>query len=186
MKRAAAERAALVAALAEVFREYGFEGTSLSLISARTGVGKGSLYHFFPGGKEEMAAAVLDDIARWFETNLFTPLKAGNDPGAAIRCMFQTVDDYFRSGRRTCLVGAFAIDGVRDRFSTVIHDYFVAWRDALADALHRAGKDRAQAEALAEMVIIGIQGAIVSARALQDPALFQRTLARLHLGLDLR
>jgi TetR/AcrR family transcriptional repressor of lmrAB and yxaGH operons len=107
MRRTISERAALVAPLAEMFREHSFEGTSLSLINKRTGLGKGSLYHFFPGGKDEMAAAVLDDIACGFEDNLFTPLKAGNDPKAAIRCMFQTVDDYFRSGRRTCLFGAF-------------------------------------------------------------------------------
>ena len=62
MPRVISERADALPALAEVFREHGFEGASLSLISERTGLGKGSLYHFFPGGKEEMAAAVLDDI----------------------------------------------------------------------------------------------------------------------------
>jgi hypothetical protein len=29
-------------------------------------LGKGSLYHFFPGGKEDMAKAVLDEVAVWF------------------------------------------------------------------------------------------------------------------------
>jgi TetR/AcrR family transcriptional regulator, lmrAB and yxaGH operons repressor len=177
--RNGSERTAIVAALGEVFREHGFEGASLSLISERTGLGKGSLYHFFPGGKDEMAAAVLDDIAQWFEVNLFTPLEASPDPHAGIRCMFQTVDEYFLSGRRTCLIGAFALDDVRDRFSIAIHDYFTAWRNALADALHRAGKDRAEASELAEAVIVGIQGALVGARAFQESALFQRTLKRL-------
>jgi TetR/AcrR family transcriptional regulator, lmrAB and yxaGH operons repressor len=185
MKRSVSERTAIVPVLAEVFREHGFEGASLALISAKTGLGKGSLYHFFPGGKEEMATAVLDDIARWFEDNLFAPLKTGADPRAAIRSMFRSVDDYFRSGRRTCLIGTFALDDVRDRFSTAIHDYFTAWREALADALDRAGKARPQAEALAEDVVVGIQGALVGARAFQDPALFQRALKRLERMLDL-
>ena len=55
-----AERADALPALGEVFREHGFEGASLALIGERTGLGKGSLYHFFPGGKEEMAAAVTE------------------------------------------------------------------------------------------------------------------------------
>lgn len=59
MKRVLTERADAVSALAEVFREHGFEGASLSLLSKATGLGKGSLYNFFPGGKEEMMEAVL-------------------------------------------------------------------------------------------------------------------------------
>jgi AcrR family transcriptional regulator len=56
------ERADVVPLLAEIFRELGFEGATLSRITERTGIGKGSLYHFFPGGKEEMAAAVLAEV----------------------------------------------------------------------------------------------------------------------------
>jgi AcrR family transcriptional regulator len=51
-----AERSDTLPTLAEVFREHGYEDASLSLLSQATGLGKGSLYHFFPGGKEEMAS----------------------------------------------------------------------------------------------------------------------------------
>ena len=66
MARTVAERSDVLPLLAEVFREHGYEGASLSLISKATGLGKGSLYHFFPGGKEEMAVAVLAEIDGWF------------------------------------------------------------------------------------------------------------------------
>lgn len=61
------ERADVIPLIAEVFREFGFEGTSLSRITEKTALGKGSLYHFFPGGKEEMAGAVLAHVDAWFE-----------------------------------------------------------------------------------------------------------------------
>lgn len=179
------DRAAVVPALAEIFREHGFDGASLSEITAKTGLGKGSLYHFFPGGKAEMAAAVLDHIAQWFETEIFAPLRAGEDPRAAIGAMFKGVDAYFHSGRRICLVGAFALNDVRDRFAAAINAYFAAWQDALAAALRRAGKGRPESIALAEDVVAGIQGALVAARALDDPALFARALRRLERRLDL-
>ena len=185
MSRSADQRAAILPLLAEVFREHGFEGASLALISDRTGLGKGSLYHFFPGGKEEMAAAVLEHIADWFEHNLFEPLSTSGDARAAILSMFQTIEDYFRSGRRTCLVGTFALSDARDRFAATIHAYFAAWRNILADALQRAGKDQARADELAEDVIIAVQGALVTARALDDPTLFGRALRRLERDLDL-
>jgi AcrR family transcriptional regulator len=185
MPRIVNERSDALAALREIFREYGFEGASLSLIGARTGLGKGSLYHFFPGGKDQMAAAVLDDIDAWFEQQMFQPLRDGIDAPNAIRGMFQTVDDYFRSGERICLVGAFALGDVRDRFAVQINGYFVDWRDALASALRRTGKDRNSAKAHAEETVAGIQGALVMARAQNDTRVFSRLLKCLEHRLEL-
>ena len=59
------ERAAAVPALAEAFREHGFEGASVTALCAATGLGKGSLYNFFPGGKEEMAEFYLRHDTYW-------------------------------------------------------------------------------------------------------------------------
>ena len=172
----------MLPALAEVFREHGFEGASLALIGERTGLGKGSLYHFFPGGKEEMAAAVLAEIEGWFEAHIFHPLREG-EPQIAVPEMIRAVDGYFRSGRRVCLVGAFALGDVRDRFGTAIRGYFAAWTDALAQALERAGRDEAAARDRAEDAVAAIQGALVLARALDDPAAFRRSLARIEARL---
>lgn len=175
MAKVVNERADAVAALGEVFREYGFDGASLSVIARRTGLGKGSLYHFFPGGKEEMAAAVLENIDTWFETQVYAPLRTAPDPRAAVLDMFVNVSGYFRSGGRVCLVGVFALGDVRDRFAARIHGYFEAWRDALADALGRMGHGGDVAAALAEDTLAAIQGALVLSRAL-DTATFQRVI----------
>ncbi|WP_454848732.1 TetR/AcrR family transcriptional regulator [Rhizobium binxianense] len=172
------ERADVVPLLAEIFRELGYEGTTLSRITERTSLGKGSLYHFFPGGKEEMAAAVLAEIDAWFEAEIYAPLRA-DDPQEAIAAMWENVDRYFRSGRRICLVGAFALDETRERFAAVIRDYFVRWIEALAAALARAGVAEGEARAAAEEAVFGIQGALVLSRALGDEAVFRRGLARL-------
>jgi pyrroline-5-carboxylate reductase len=57
--------------------------------------------------------------------------------------------------------------------------YFLAWTEALALALQRAGHGRAQAAELAEDVLAGIQGALVLARAADNSKLFGRALTRL-------
>jgi len=172
------ERADIVPMLAELFREFGYEGTSLGRITARTRLGKGSLYHFFPGGKEEMAAAVLAHVDDWFETQVYAPLRE-DDASAAITAMWTNVETYFRSGRRVCLVGAFALETTRDRFKPAISGYFERWIAALASALTRAGRSPDVARADAEEAVSGIQGAIVLSRALDDAAVFTRTVARL-------
>ncbi len=46
----------LITILDDVFRRRGYEGATLSVLSRACGLGKASLYHHFPGGKDEMAA----------------------------------------------------------------------------------------------------------------------------------
>lgn len=177
------EKADAIPLIAEVFRELGYEGATFSRITARTGLSKGSLYHFFPDGKEEMAGAVLAHIHGWFEAHIFTPLAQG-EAGEAIAWMWQAVAEYFHGGGRVCLVGVFALDETRDRFAQEIRGYFVRWIDVLSEALGRAGMDEVRARAQAESVVSGIQGALVLARALDEPEVFARTLAQLRAGLE--
>jgi AcrR family transcriptional regulator len=169
-------RGDILAALAEVFRAHGYEGATLTLISEATGLGKGSLYNFFPGGKEQMADEVLASIDRWFVDNIYMPLRTAFDPAKGIAAMYAATDDYFRSGQRVCLVGVVALGASRDIFAAKVKTYFVGWVDALAAALRRLGDEKGEARRKAEHAVLEIQGALVIARALDDPKVFSRAL----------
>ncbi|MCG6871865.1 MAG: TetR/AcrR family transcriptional regulator [Gammaproteobacteria bacterium] len=173
----------LVGSLADVFREHGYPGASLARLTGRTGLGKGSLYHLFPDGKAQMATVVLDQIAAWFEGNVFQPLRDGADPAASIARMFRAVDHFFQSGRRICLPGAFALDGTRDRFAGRVHAYFGDWIQALTSALRRGGMPLREARENAEDTVAGIQGALVLARSRDDPEVFVQALKRMQRRL---
>ena len=176
MARSLTERADALPGLAEVFRQHGFEGASLSLISQATGLGKGSLYNFFPGGKEEMMAAVLADIDGWFEKAIFSPLEHASDPATAITAMMRDVDAYFRSGSRICLVGSVGLGASRDPFADEVSAYFTRWIAALAACLETMHISPDRATGLAEETVAGIQGAILLSRALDDRMLFTRIM----------
>ncbi len=179
MARPVQHRQDAVRRLGEVFRQHGYEGASLTEITAGTGLGKGSLYNFFPGGKEEMASAVLADIDGWFADAIFRPLRQDPDPAVAIALMIDGVAAYFDGGGRVCLVGVFALGQVRDRFADRVQGYFAEWTDALAAALARGGRPPDQARDLAEDAVLAIQGALVLARAVDDRGVFTRALDRL-------
>jgi len=179
MARDITERHDVIPKLGEIFREHGFSGTSLAEITHRTGLGKGSLYHFFPNGKIEMAEVVLENVATWFEDNVFLPLLESEDPKNGIKIMFDAVDEYFYSGKRICLVGAFSLDDTRDQFANKVNTYFTSWNKALASALKRDGLGTNQAKEIAEDIVLSIQGALVLARSQDDPKVFTRTLKRL-------
>ncbi|MBB4000224.1 AcrR family transcriptional regulator [Aureimonas pseudogalii] len=150
----------------------------MAILSKATGLGKGSLYNFFPGGKEEMMDAVLADIDRWFTAAVFAPLEQPNDPAGAITTMIETVTTYFRSGGRVCLVGWVGLGSSGDRFSARIGGYFARWISALARCLEAGHVPPSQARPLAEETVCGIQGAIVLARALRGDVAFTRILRR--------
>jgi AcrR family transcriptional regulator len=171
-----AERADLLPLISEVFRSHGYEGATLALIGKATGLGKGSLYHFFPGGKAQMAAEVLGEIDHWFEVNIFAPLRKADDPARAIADMTAGVDRYFRSGHRVCLVGVIALGASRDIFGAQVQDYFGRWNEALAQTLRRAGFGASVARRRAADALLTIQGALVLARALDDTKLFGRAM----------
>lgn len=181
MARLVAERSDTLAPLAEVFREHGYEGASLALLGKATGLGKGSLYHFFPGGKDEMVSAVLAEIDNWFEQQVYAPLRVDGDPIAAIDAMFEAVTTYFKSGRRACLMGVLATSNVRDRFATAIASYFVRWVEALEVQLRPLCGDSAAVRSNAEDIVLGIQGAIVLAKALDEPGIFERAIGQMRM-----
>lgn len=168
MVRVTANREDLVAVIAELFRDHGYEGTSLSMIEGATKLGRGSLYHFFPSGKADMLNAVLADIESWFERNVFAPLDQDD-----IAKMHEAVDTYFRSGRRVCLVGVLALTSVRDEFAVAIERFFSRWISSLAAALSRQNDPPADPMRCAQRVVASIQGALMLSRALDDESLFR-------------
>lgn len=176
MAKTVTERADVLPLLAEVFRAHGYEGATLALISEATGLGKGSLYNFFPGGKEQMATEVLASIDRWFVDKIYTPLRTAPDPVKGIADMYAATDEYFRSGQRVCLVGIVALGASRDLFGEKVKAYFAGWIDALAAALRRHGDDKAEARRKSEHAVLEIQGALVLARAFNDAKVFSRSL----------
>ena len=168
MRRHLTDRQEVLPALAEVFREHGFEGASLARIAQATGLGKGSLYHYFPGGKTEMAAAVLAKIDAWFEGHVFTSLRrcaASRIPTVRSERCLNPLGGTSRGGRRVCLVGLFALGDVRRTFARPVRAYFRRWVDALATAPVRGGLAPAGAADLAEDAVTTIQGAIILTRA---------------------
>jgi AcrR family transcriptional regulator len=186
-ERAAAEavsgRNDILRLLAEVFRAHGYEGATLTLISEAPGLGKGSLYHFFPGGKQQMALEVLAEIDGWFEANIFALLRESKEPRRAVIAMIDNVDAYFHSGRRICLVGMIALGSSRDLFVDQVKGCFVVWKEALASTLQRAGLSASAAKLRAEEALVAIQGSLVLARAEGDSGVFRRAMANLKTRL---
>jgi len=170
------EDEALVDRLMRVFRTHGYEGASLSRISEATGLQRASLYHRFPGGKAEMAEAVLEHAHDWLREHALEPLARTGDPKDRLAEMCGRLDEFYESGRRSCILEALSLGNGDNPFREDTRDAIGTWTGAIADVLEEAGRTREEAEARARDAVIRIQGSLVVARATGDPGVFRETL----------
>lgn len=174
----------LYAKLSDVFREVGYDGASLARLSAATGLQKASLYHRFPGGKDQMADEVLRGAEAWLVANILTPLAAAGDPRGRIRVMIRALDQFYAGGRQACLLNLLASPPhTPSPLAERIRLAFQAFIDALAAVLRDAGLDAAVARARAERAIVLVQGSLVLCRGLGTPRPFRSTLRQLEQEL---
>jgi AcrR family transcriptional regulator len=81
-------RERIVTATGELFRRQGYNGTSLKQVTAAAGAPFGSLYHFFPGGKEELADEVIRTSGAAYRSLFELVYDAAADPPTAVTDFF--------------------------------------------------------------------------------------------------
>jgi len=173
----------IVGRIQDVFRDYGFDGASLAEISKATRLGKSSLYHYFPGGKEEMAIAVLGRIDTWMNECALGALKRAGTPKARLRAMLRVLDDFYVGGRNACVLGNLVIGGSREKFQEFLASAFGGWIQALRELAVEAGVPGQEAQQRAEDAVVRIEGALIVAGGLDDPSPFKRALRNIERDL---
>jgi len=166
--------------LTEVFRTVGYEGATLSKLSKATGLQRASLYHRFPGGKKEMAEAVLAQVSTWLDTHVLAPLTGSETPHARLQKMAMALDTFYAQGGTSCLLDALSFGEGSDLFHDHIRAAFAHWIEALAAlVVESTGCPKAEARQRAEDAVLSIQGALVLARGTGNTQPFQRVLKKL-------
>jgi AcrR family transcriptional regulator len=185
-------RTRIVMTAMELFWEKGFQSTSVADILSRSQVHSGSLYHFFPG-KQDVLAAVLEAYRDGIETWLIEPAWSGvDDP---VERIFALLNGYRNQLVATdctygCPIGSLALElhepdpGIRALLSV----NFRQWVGAIGTCLDAAG-DRLPAVLdrgrLAEFTLTVMEGAIMQARTYRDIASFDRSIAVLRDHFDM-
>lgn len=169
----------LIDRLTDVFRRHGFEGASLTRISEATGLKRASLYHRFPGGKAEMAEAVLSRADEWLITHALSPLQGPGEPADRLRIMTGALSEFYGDGKHSCLLDAFSLGGENTDLREHVRASTIAWTDALAAVALEVGIAEDEAHARAQDAIASIQGTLVLSRATGDPTAFQRALRKI-------
>ncbi len=162
--------------LTKVFRLHGYEGASLSRIAEATGLKRASLYHRFPGGKEAMAQAVLERADDWFGSHVLAPLAEPGDPAARVKKVADRLMRFYFGGERSCLLDTLSLGDPGTALREHVEQSISAWLAAFARISREAGHTTADARRRAEEALVRIQGALVLARATENPKPLGRAL----------
>ena len=158
----------LIRTTSRILRTQGYAATGLNRIMAEAEAPKGSMYFHFPGGKEELAAAAVDNFAGrvtgWLHQRL-------EDNATVREAVLAVLDAYVQDMERTdyrngCAVATVALDAsaTHDLLAESTGRALREWVDVLAAALETEGRSPEEAHGLATLVIAVFEGVIVMAK----------------------
>lgn len=185
-----APRERMVLAAVKLFRTQGVSGTGLREIVTRAGAPRGSLQHYFPGGKEQLVTEALQyagDFAGRRVAYLLDRMDHPTPGDLFAALVGEWRDLYLREGfAQGCPLAAAAADtaATSPSLRSVLNDAFDRWQHPLEDALRQLGVPADRAPRLATLMIVGLEGSLIVARSREDADTIDAVVAELRPVLD--
>ena len=159
-------------ASAELFRRRGYTGTGLKQISQASHAPFGSLYHHFPGGKEELGEDVIRQAGEFFRVLVESVFEGETDLATGVRAVFDGAAETVRvtDFQDACPIAVIALEvaSTNERLRVATADVFESWITSATARFTAAGFPKRRARELALALIAALEGAFVLARALRD------------------
>ena len=158
-------RQQIVAGAADMIRRRGLSATSIREVAKHAGTPLGSTYHYFPGGKDQLAAEAVRWAADTVQKVLAAKLRKG--PVDGLKAFFAlwrqiVTETEFQAG---CPVLAVAIEQTATPDAlTAAAQAFRTWSDQLATSLEDHGVAQRRARSLAQLTVAAAEGAVAMCR----------------------
>ena len=161
----------MVESAASLIGRQGVNATSFSEVLAASGAPRGSIYHHFPEGKEQLS----EDAVRLTAERVVRYLEAGRATTPAgvlehfVALWRKVVVD--SGGAAGCAIAGVAVDSGRDApVMAVVRAAFDSWIALVAGQLAATGLAPARARAVALVAVAALEGALILCRAEGGPA----------------
>ncbi|WP_375567437.1 TetR/AcrR family transcriptional regulator [Oceaniradius stylonematis] len=177
MPRSSDAKERFIRTAASLFRQGGYHGVGLNEIIAEANAPKGSFYHHFPGGKDELACHAMAYAAGFMRRKMAGAFEEADSFDAGAQALIARLADWFeQSGWQLgCPITTIALETApsNTHLTNAARGSFDLWTDEIAEhaiRLGAAGDPRTEAERLLTM----IEGAWIMARVRQSRAPFEQ------------
>lgn len=154
---------------AALFLRYGYTGTGLKQIVTNANAPFGSLYHFFPGGKQQLGDEVIRRSGQMYLELVKAVLDASPDPVQGVSDVFSGAAEVLRQTDYidACPIATVALEvaSSNESLRQATADVFDSWVAGMVEWLVEGGVPAADAESLAMVIIELLEGAFILSRA---------------------
>jgi TetR/AcrR family transcriptional repressor of lmrAB and yxaGH operons len=165
-------RARILEATAELYRHQGMTATGLKQIAAAAGATFGSIYHHFPGGKEQISEEVIHAEGVRYGLLVGHQLAAVTDIANEIPDIFASAATLLEELDYTeaCSIETIALEvaSTNERLRVATQTVFSSWIDALTQWFSRTGLPDDVCRSLALGCLTSLEGAFVLCRSLRS------------------
>ena len=184
-QKTSSTRDRLLKTTARLLQRKGYHGTGLSEILRTSKTPKGSLYHYFTGGKDELVIAALEGEAKKLTDDLMDVMENSLDLLAAM----ERVIDYFsqRLIESDYQVGsplapvAIEISNTHPHILAVCSRYYSEWEVVFSDKASKSGMPENKAEEFGRNFLIQLEGALLLSKIHKTPHYLQYLLNQFSL-----
>ncbi len=170
----------LIDMLFSAIRARGYSGASISELSAETGLKKASLYHRFPGGKEDIVRAVLKEVITWSEKNIAGVLESPNlDADTRLELVLSNISTLYKGSKKNCVFAALSLENGLQLFGNDIKKGLRIWIGAFTNYGRSIGLTQLSSEKKANEVVSLIQGSLVVCRIMEDKSAWNEAMRRI-------
>lgn len=180
MAKSVTEKSDLVLPLLELFCNYGIDGVSIALVIKKTGLGKGSIYYFFPYGKPDMVEFVLSHAERTLSEKMavLTDHKIKGKRGIDEFLNFFVSDKVFLVYIH--FVSILVLSKQKELYLHKINLFYEDMTSKLAKAIVKEGYSPSKAWNIAENVTVSIYGSYLFSCSLNNGSYFTNRIKKLN------
>ena len=180
MPRTSDARSRFIDTAARLFRRRGYDGVGLAEIIAEADAPKGSFYHHFPDGKEELAEHALRRSAGRFLKTIDQLFGSAPTFPDGVKALFETFADWFEASgwRDGCPITSIVLDTTpaSARILAATQEALESWSRALGDHAKRFGVE-GDIEGLSLRMLMALEGAWILARVTRSREPFRQAAA---------
>lgn len=159
----------IIDASAELFRRRGYTGTGMKQIVTSAEAPFGSIYHFFPGGKEQLGTEVIRWSGEMYQDLVMAVWDAAPDVLSAVDAVFSGAAEHLRQTdfADACPIATVALEvaSTSEPLREATADVFDRWIAAAGDRFSAAGIAPERARELAYVVLSLLEGAFLFSRS---------------------
>lgn len=161
-------RAKILLTMSQLIEKQGYHATGLNEIIEASGAPKGSVYYYFPGGKEQIAAEAIVESGKIISAQLRTSLERESSPAEAVfRFMLALADriDEFQFGVGSPLTtAAVETSGTSEMINQACREAFAMILAVFSEKFQSAGHNEADSAELALYITTVVEGGMVMCR----------------------